>query len=244
MGKLTGKVAIITGGAQGQGAAHARTFAREGAKVVITDLQENGKEIAEEIGETALFLKHDVSDEESWRVVVEAALRKFGKLNVLLNNAGYLRPRPLLEVTREDMDRHYSVNQLGVYLGMQAVARAIADAGGGTIINTSSGVALRGYATMFAYSATKWAIRGMTRCAAIEYAPLKIRVNTILPGLIDTPMFRNANSESQQDFFKSIIPSGHVGQPTDVAELAAFLASDAASYINGAEITVDGGVGA
>jgi len=242
--RLADKVAIITGAAQGQGAAEAKLFAHEGAKVVLTDLKDAGINAAAELGDDAIFLQHDVGDEDDWQRVVQTSVDRFGRIDILINNAGFYVPRSLQETTRTEMDRHYVVNQLGVFLGMQSVAPVMEKTGGGVIINVSSAAAFRGNPNMFAYSATKWAIRGMTRCAARDLAPLNIRVNTVLPGLIDTPMFQTENSPTQRDFLVSQVPSGRIGKVDDVAELILFICSDAARYVNGAEIAIDGAIAA
>jgi 3alpha(or 20beta)-hydroxysteroid dehydrogenase len=241
MANLQGKVAIITGAARGQGAAEARRFVSEGAKVLLTDINDAGARVAEELGGKANFLHHDVSDENAWTKAVETALAEFGRIDVLVNNAGFYRPAALQNTTLESVDHHYRINQLSVFLGMQAVLPALTKSGGGSIINISSVAGLRGIRGMFAYSATKWAIRGMTKCAAADLAPLKIRVNSIHPGIIDT-QFLEPNGEAANKALVGIIPFGRFGTPEEVAELVVFLASDAASYITGAEITVDGGV--
>ena len=243
MGKLDGKVAIITGAARGQGAAEARLFAAEGARVTLTDVNGDGAAVAEEIGAKAQFLRHDISDEGAWARVVAATEERFGRVDILVNNAAIYRPAPLQETSAELFDAHYRVNQLGVFLGMHAVLDAMTRAKAGSIVNISSEAGLRGHPGMFAYSATKWAVRGMTRCAAADLAPLGIRVNSIHPGIIDTPML-DANGPEVLKAFTSMIPLGRFGTVAEVANLVAFLASDAAGYITGAEITVDGGVGA
>lgn len=239
MGRLSGKVAIITGAARGQGAAEARLFAAEDAKVVITDISADGAAIAQELGANALFVRHDVASEADWNAVVASAVARFGQVDILVNNAAIYEPRPTHETNPALFDRHYRVNQLGAFLGMLAVLDVMSQAKSGSIINVSSGAGLRGAAGMFAYATTKWAVRGMTKCAAMDLAPRGIRVNAILPGLIDTPML-NANDPEALRGFIAAIPFGRLGATLEVAELAVFLACDAASYITGAEITVDG----
>jgi 3alpha(or 20beta)-hydroxysteroid dehydrogenase len=238
---LKDKVAIITGAAGGMGATAARLFAAEGANVVVTDMNPEGAALAEELGDQALFMQHDVSDELDWSQVVTTTLQRFGRLDILVNNAGVFRPGTLQDTERSTLDLLYKVNQLSVFLGMNAVRGAMASAGGGSIINLSSCVAMRGVAGQFAYSASKWAVRGMTKCAALDLASLGIRVNSIHPGPTDTPML-NAYSAEQKAGLAAMIPLGRLGKPTDVAQVMAFLASNAASYISGAEIAVDGAV--
>jgi len=242
VGRLDGKVAIITGAAQGQGAAAAHVFAREGAKMVLTDINPDGGRVAEEFGDNAVFVEHDISQEDRWSQVIAVTLDRFGRIDALLNNAAYYSPKALIDTSAELMNQHYRVNQLGAFLGMKSAAPAMQSSGGGAIINVSSAAALRGAPDLFAYTMTKWAIRGMTKSAALEFAPLNIRVNVIIPGVIDTAMFRDHNTREFQEALLSIIPQKRVGKPEEVAELAAFLASDASAYINGAEITVDGAI--
>lgn len=242
MGKLDGKVAIITGAARGQGANEARRFASEGARVVLTDVNDAGKAVAAEFGENAIFLAHDVADENAWRTVVDAAVARFGKVDVLVNNAGVFRPNAIGDTTMDSYDLHYRVNQLGVFLGTKAVIEAMTAAGGGSIVNISSAAGMRGYPDMIAYSSTKWAIRGLTQCAARELAPRRIRVNSIHPGLVDTPMLADHSPEALVAF-AAAVPLGRMAAPDDVAEIVIFLASDLSSYVTGAEIVVDGGLG-
>jgi len=243
MGSLEGKVAIVTGAASGQGKAEARLFAAEGASVVVSDISADGAEVAAEIGSGAMFVQHDVSDEAAWADVVARTMARFHRIDILVNNAGIYQPRTFQDTSAELMDLHYRVNQLGVFLGMKAVAGPMARSGGGAIINISSGAALRGMPSMFAYSGSKWAVRGLSRCAAIDLAPQGIRVNSIYPGLIDTPML-GGNTPENLEAMRAMIPSGRMGAPEEVAAAALFLASDAASYVNGAEISVCGAINA
>jgi 3alpha(or 20beta)-hydroxysteroid dehydrogenase len=238
---MHGKVVVITGAASGQGAAEAMLFAEKGANVVIADVSEKGKSVAEKLGKSAHFVRHDVSDERSWGDLRQQALERFEKIDVLINNAGVYQPAGLLDTDMAKWDIHYRVNQLGVFLGMRTMAEAMTGSGG-AIVNISSNAGLNNAPGMFAYATSKWAVRGMTKLAASELAPLGIRVNSIHPGLIDTPMLENNTAERLQ-LFKTMIPMGRLGQPDEVARLALFLASDASSYITGAEVTVDGGIG-
>jgi 3alpha(or 20beta)-hydroxysteroid dehydrogenase len=242
MGRLTEKVAIITGASGGIGAAAARLFVAEGARVVIADISDTpGDQLARELGERAVFQRLDVTQEAAWTSTVELALRRFHKVNVLINNAGVFVPKPFLETTLEEWDAHYRVNQWGIYLGMRAVVDSMRAGGGGSIVNTSSGAAARGFPGMFAYAATKWAARGMSKAAALDLAPFKIRVNCIMPGIVDTPMYRSNGPErcAQMD---AGVPLARRGQPTEIAELMAYLVSDAAAYFTGADFIIDGGV--
>jgi 3alpha(or 20beta)-hydroxysteroid dehydrogenase len=240
VGKLDGKVAIITGAAGGQGEAEARLFVAEGARVVVTDVQDKGEKVADELGGTAFFFHHDVSDEKSWGQLVEITLGTFGAINILVNNAAIFDPKPLTETSSVNMTAHFNVNQLGVLLGMQAVIEPMTNIGGGSIINISSLSGLRHLPGQFAYAASKWAVRGMSGCAAVELARSNIRVNSVYPGLIDTPML-SGNSPETNALYASLVPMGRMAQPREVAEVVAFLASEAASYLTGAEVSVDAG---
>lgn len=243
MGRLDTKVAIVTGGAQGQGAAIARSYVAEGAKVVIADVaKEAGQALADELGDNAHFMHHDVSDAASWTALVEDINARFGPVNVLANNAGILRFGDIERMPAEEVELIWRVNQLGVFLGMQAVTRTMRKNGGGSIINASSVEGLAGMPSCTAYAATKWAIRGMTKCAAMELGPKGIRVNSVHPGMIDTPMTRVHGGDAAMEYGASKVPLRRVGVPEDIAPVYVFLASDESSYINGAEIAVDGGV--
>lgn len=241
---LAGKVAIITGAAQGQGAAEARLFADLGARVVLTDvLDDKGTQVAASIGAAARFLHHDVSGERGWAAAVDTAVREFGRLDVLVNNAAICKVVPLTEQTSDGFDQMLRVNLIGAFLGIKAVVEPMKAAGGGSIVNISSQAGMQGLAGYTAYGASKWGLRGMSKVAAIELGPLGIRVNTVYPGMIDTPMIAHLEVEPG--------PGGHpgapltrVGTPEEVAEVVAFLASDASSYITGADLTVDGGASA
>jgi 3alpha(or 20beta)-hydroxysteroid dehydrogenase len=243
MNRLDSKVAIVTGGAQGQGAAIARAYVAEGAKVVIADIaKERGQALADELGAAAHFVGHDVSDAAAWATLVEDTSTRFGPVNVLANNAGILRFGDIERMPAEEVELVWRVNQLGCFLGMQAVARTMRTNGGGSIINASSIEGLAGMAACTAYAATKWAIRGMTKCAAMELGPKGIRVNSVHPGMIDTPMTRVHGGDAAMEYGASKVPLGRVGHPEDIAPVYVFLASDESSYLNGAEIAVDGGV--
>jgi 3alpha(or 20beta)-hydroxysteroid dehydrogenase len=190
--RLKDKVILISGGARGQGAAEARLFAAAGAQVVIGDvLEEEGRRLASELGRAATFVRQDVTQERDWETAVTAA-EKFGGLHGLVNNAGIYQPRTLMETDTELFERHMRVNQLGCFLGMKTVVPLMEQSGGGSIVNISSVAGLRGSPGAIAYSATKWALRGMTKAAAIDLAPRKIRVNSVHPGPIDTEMLRSA----------------------------------------------------
>ena len=240
--KLEGKVAIITGAARGQGADEARRFVAEGARVVLTDLLPSGANVAAELGDAAIFIQHDVANEDQWRNVVDTALAKFGRVDILVNNAGIFTPAMLEDTTAESFDRHYRVNQYGPFLGMKAVLEAMKAAGGGSIVNISSVAGMRGFPGMIAYAGSKWALRGMTKCVAREVAPFKIRVNSIHPGLVDTPMLNDHDPEALKQF-EAAVPLGRMATTADVVEIVVYLACDLSSNMTGAELVTDGGLG-
>jgi 3alpha(or 20beta)-hydroxysteroid dehydrogenase len=244
MGKLEGKVALISGGAGGMGATAARLFAAEGARVVAGDIADDaGKALADEIGDAALYVHLDVTREDDWVDAVRQAEDHFGKLDVLVNNAAILAFGSIEQTTVELFMKLVSVNQLGVFLGMKAAVPAMRRAGSGSIVNLSSVEGVRGASGLVGYGGTKFAVRGMTKVGAVELGALGIRVNAICPGVIDTPMLRAQGLEAVEDLtviFKGI-PLGRTGLPEDIARVMLFLASDDSSYINGTDILVDGG---
>ncbi|WP_244927796.1 glucose 1-dehydrogenase [Nocardioides sp. W7] len=242
-GRLAGKVAIVTGAAMGQGAAIARAYVAEGAKVAIADVaKDEGQALADELGPGAHFTAHDVSDEASWVSLVEDTNARFGPVSILANNAGVLRFGEIERQDLADLELLFRVNQLGPFLGMKSVARTMRKNGGGSIINASSTEGLGGMAGTVAYGATKFAVRGMTKGAAHELGKHNIRVNSVHPGMIDTPMTRVHGGDAAMEYGASKVPLRRVGHPEDVAPLYVFLGSDESSYINGAEIAIDGGV--
>lgn len=240
MARFTGKVVLISGGARGQGAAEARLLVAEGARVVLGDLLEaEGRALAEELGPAAQFVRQDVTRPEDWARAVAAA-ESMGGLHGMINNAGIYVPRPLMETDAELFERHMRVNQLGCFLGMQAVVPAMERAGGGSIVNISSTAGLRGSPGALAYCATKWALRGMTKAAAVDLAPKGIRVNSVHPGPIETDMVKVWSNEQRATRLAQI-PIGRIGQPEDVARVVLFLLSEESAYMTGAELSVDGG---
>jgi 3alpha(or 20beta)-hydroxysteroid dehydrogenase len=241
--RLQGKVAIVTGGAQGQGSAIARAFVAEGAQVFVADVADDqGKALADELGDRARFRHQDVSDEQSWTDLVEEVNATFGPVSVLANNAGVLRFGEIATASLDEVELMWRVNQMGVFLGMRAVVPTMKTNGGGSIINASSVEGLAGMAGCTAYAATKWAIRGMTKCAAMELGGHGIRANSVHPGMIDTPMTRVHGGDVAMEFGASKVPMRRVGTPADIAPVYVFLASDESGYMNGAELAVDGGV--
>ena len=235
--RIDGKLAVITGGARGQGAATARLFRRAGAEVYITDVDVvAGSRTAADAGAT--FLKHDVADRESWEDVVRRVLSDHGRIDVLVNNAAIIEWATMTETSLDSWNRIVAVNQTGPWLGMQAVAPAMKAQGSGAIINTSSIGGMGGSSPCYAYGATKWALRGMTRGAAQELGPFGIRVNAVLPGTIESQMIEGLD----RDAMASAIPLRRIGVPEDVARLTLWLASDESSYATGAEFLIDGGM--
>ncbi|HEV8297489.1 MAG TPA: glucose 1-dehydrogenase [Acidimicrobiales bacterium] len=241
MGRLDGKVALVSGGAKGQGEAEARMFAAEGAEVVIGDvLDDVGNAVAREIGPSCAFAHLDVSRQGDWEGAVALAVDRFGRLDVLVNNAGIIRFGMMVDISLDEYMSVINVNQVGCWLGMKTAAPAMGATGGGSIINISSMNGIIPGAGIMAYVASKFAIRGMTKAAALELGPLGIRVNSIHPGAIDTDMSRAGFAAAGVDPLGHI-PIPRVGQPEEVAKLALFLASEDSSYSTGSEFVIDGG---
>ncbi|MEU5779025.1 glucose 1-dehydrogenase [Streptomyces venezuelae] len=257
MGKLDGRVVIVTGAARGQGEQEARLFVEEGARVVIADvLDEQGGALAKELGEeSAAYVHLDVGVEDDWHAAILSAKNAFGKVDGLVNNAGILRFNELTSTPLEEFEQIIRVNQIGCFLGIRTVAPEIGAAGGGTIVNTASYTALTGMAYVGAYAATKHAILGLTRVAALELASRDIRVNAVCPGAVDTPMTNPAQLDPQAGpaadpeaakeavagLYKKLVPLGRIGQPQEVAALALFLTGDDSAYITGQPFVIDGG---
>lgn len=239
MTRLSGRTILITGAAKGQGAHEARCCADEGASVVVTDvLDTEGAEVASRVGGSYHHL--DVSDSAQWDEVTRAIVADHGRIDGLVNNAGIFRAQPLLDSDEETTRRIFEINQLGVYFGMKTVAPVMRDGGGGSIVNISSIGGMRGYPA-FAYGASKWAVRGMTKTAARELAPHGIRVNSVHPGLVDTDMLVDTPPARLRELGDAT-PMGRIGSPDDIAGPVVFLLSDESSYMTGAELVVDGGV--
>ncbi|WP_062989828.1 glucose 1-dehydrogenase [Nocardia anaemiae] len=237
MGRLTGKVALISGGARGMGAAHARALAAEDARVVLGDiLDEEGAALAKEIGDNAAYVHLDVREKQQWQDAVAEAVQRFGSLNVLVNNAGIVNGNLLVDFELSEWQKIIDINLTGTFLGMQAATPAMIEAGGGSVINISSVEGMRGSPGLHGYTATKFAVRGLTKSTALELAQYGIRVNSIHPGLIRTPMTEGI----PEDFLQ--IPLGRAADPSEVSALVTYLASDESSYSTGAEFVIDGGL--
>ncbi len=240
MERLQGKIILISGGARGQGAAEARACIAEGARVVIGDvLDDAGKALAAQLGNGAVYVHHDVTKEEDWDAAVKTA-EAMGGLHGLVNNAGIYRPARLMDTDAALFEQHMRVNQLGPFLGMKAVVPLMEKSGGGSIANISSTAGLRGSPGAMAYSATKWALRGMTKAAAVDLAPRKIRVNSIHPGPIDTEML-SVRTPEQNAARLQLVPMKRMGTADEIANLVVYLLSDESGYVTGAEIAIDGG---
>jgi NAD(P)-dependent dehydrogenase (short-subunit alcohol dehydrogenase family) len=243
-GRLQGKVALISGGASGIGAGHVRVFAREGAKVVAGDIQEDpGRQVVEQVqadGGDACFVRLDVTDESSWRAAVACAVERYGKLTTLINNAGIFHPGGVESETREGWDRMVAINQTGVWLGMRCAMPELVRSGNAAIVNISSLYGLIGSPGNISYHATKGAVRIMSKAAALEYVGKGVRVNSIHPGQIRTPILAGLTPE-QDAAIKASIPMGRMGEPEDIAYGSLYLCSDEAAYVTGIELPIDAG---
>jgi 3alpha(or 20beta)-hydroxysteroid dehydrogenase len=242
MGRLDGKVAIITGAARGQGEAEARRFVAEGAKVLLTDvLDEEGEEVAADLGDAAAYRHLDVTSEDDWLAAVADAEARSGLVTVLVNNAGIL---DFGEIEKQDVERFrkvLDVNLTGTMLGMKSVIPSMKRAGGGSIINISSNSGIWGIPMAGAYSASKWAVRGLSKTGALELGKHGIRVNSVHPGGVDTPMVAGPGQDPNRSPWAKKLPLGRFGRPEEIAAVVTFLASDEAAYVTGAEWSVDGG---
>lgn len=245
MGRLDNKIALISGAASGMGAAQARLFAREGASVVGGDIQqERGQQVFDEIvadGGRAMFVPLDVTDPDSWNRAVNATVERFGGLTTLINTAGTYDEGTLITTDLEAWNRTVAVDQTGVFLGMRSALPELLKSGNGAIVNIASILAFRGTPKNIGYCSSKGAVQAMGKAAAVELAGNRVRVNTIFPGLILTPMTTLPEQAEQLEYLKTIIPMGHGGEAEDIANATLFLASDEARYITGAELIVDGG---
>ncbi|MDJ1153491.1 glucose 1-dehydrogenase [Macrococcus caseolyticus] len=241
MERLKDKVIIITGAAQGMGKVHAERAIAEGAKVVITDInEEKGQAVAATLGSDALFIKHNVVSESDWENVVQTTLEHWGKIDVLVNNAGITYNMKIEEITLDDYMKIVNINQVSVFLGIKSVTATMKAQNSGAIINISSMNGLTGGA--IGYTDTKFAVRGMTKAAARELSPFNITVNSVHPGVIHTPMLEQPGVKEAVDKFKQTIPMRRVAQAEEVSNMIIFLASDEARYSTGSEFVIDGGV--
>jgi 3alpha(or 20beta)-hydroxysteroid dehydrogenase len=241
---FTDKVVIVTGAARGQGEIEARLFAERGAAVVLTDvLEDEGRAVAESIGDAARFVAHDISEASAWQTVLAAAESDFGGVDVLVNNAGIYWVRMLVDETADSLAKMLRINLIGAALGIQAVTEPMRHRGGGSIVNISSTAGVMGYPGHVAYGSAKWGLRGLTRVAALELSDFKIRVNCVLPGAVDTEMSWRNGMEAGDGKLPGV-PLRRVGLTEEVAEVVAFLASDASSYVTGSEYIIDGGASA
>lgn len=242
MGELQGKVALVTGGARGLGAAIVEVFRREGAKVVISDLLvEEGEQLASALGDEARFIEHDVSDEAQWKHTVDFIHSEFGQLDILVNNAGLAGVYPFDATSPVLWNRLVSVMQTGPYLGMRAVLPTMVDAGNGAIVNVASTNSIRGMAQTAAYTAAKHGVLGLSRALALEYASTGVRINAVCPGAMRTPMLERSFGE-KMEAFAGYVPLGRLADPHEVAEVISFVASSRASFCVGATFVADGGM--
>lgn len=241
MGKLQDKVVVITGGAQGMGELHAKKAIAEGAKIVITDINDElGQKTANSLGDDVLFIKHDVSKETDWNHVIQEVMNKWNRIDVLVNNAGITYNKTIDQISLEDYMKIVNINQVSVFLGIKTVSKIMKSQKQGSIINISSMNGLVGGA--IGYTDTKFAVRGMTKAAARELSPYNIRVNSVHPGVIKTPMLEQDDVKEAVKEFEKTIPMRRVAQPEEVSKLVCFLGSDDASYSTGSEFVIDGGI--
>ncbi|MFD7407804.1 SDR family NAD(P)-dependent oxidoreductase [Streptomyces sp. NPDC059866] len=243
MHRLDGRTALITGGAQGQGEAEVRRFVEAGAHVLIADvLEDKGRELARELGERARFVRLDVGVEKDWASAIGTLDSGWPPLRILVNNAGVHWQRGIESESADDFARMLQVNLVGALLGIRAVTEPMRAAGGGSIVNICSVLALVGGRGASAYSASKWGLRGLSKSAALELGRYGIRVNAIHPGYIDSPMLHAVAGPGRSDDFYDFLPLQRIGTPVEVADLAVYLASDGSTYLTGGDFTVDGGM--
>lgn len=248
-GRMEGKVALVTGGARGLGRAMVEAMVAEGGRVAVGDVRTADAEaLATSLGDAVLALALDVTVEEQWAAAVDATVAAFGRLDVLVNNAGTATGGPFAEATLADWERVIAVNQTGVFLGMRAVIPALTVAGGGSIVNISSIDGMTGAPRVMSYVASKWAVRGMTKAAAMELAHLGVRVNSVHPGYVVTDLAlpdgvdRSVVAPLIEEHAERSAPLRRTGRPSEIAAMVVFLASDESSYATGAEFVVDGGM--
>ena len=241
MSRVKDKVALVTGSSQGLGEAMVRRLHEEGATVIIADVAvENGKKLADELGEQAEFMELDVTSKDNWEKVFQQVEEKHNRLDILVNNAGIAVLTPFEEMTEEEYMKTFDINQRGVFLGTQAAIKLMKKGEGGSIVNLSSISGLVASAGGASYNSTKFAVRGLTKVAALENAKNNIRVNSVHPGVIETTILKAMDDDLRQQT-EAAIPMGRVGQPKEIANLVLFLASDESSYCSGAEFIADGG---
>ncbi|WP_339179888.1 glucose 1-dehydrogenase [Oceanobacillus sp. FSL W7-1293] len=244
MGRLTGKVAIITGAANGMGASEAKLFAQEGAKVIATDINDNVlQEVINEIKENggdAIGLKHNVTSENEWKQVIQEAVTHYGKIDVLVNNAGVSSPKTIAQMEMDEWNKVMDINLNGCVIGMKYVIPEMQKAGGGSLINISSIGGIVGMAGSSPYTAAKGALRSLSKSAAVEYGKDKIRVNSVHPGIIETPMTADSFADATP-YYQTFTQLPYFGNPEDVAYGVLFLASDESRFMTGAELVIDGG---
>ncbi len=234
--RLTGKVALITGGARGMGASFAKAMVAQGANVMITDVRDDaGNQLARSLGKQAAYRRLDVTHRDDWKAAVQETIRTFGKLNVLVNNAGIVNFAPIDHNDQDNWDHTIAVDLTGAYNGIHASVEALKKYAPASIINISSTAGMRGYRSLTAYSAAKFGLRGLTKSVALDLAAMKVRCNSVHPGPINTPMLAGHEDAKDQVAMK------RVGQPYEIANLVVFLASDESSFSTGAEFVADGG---
>lgn len=240
---LKDKIAIVTGGASGMGAAYAKRFIEEGARVIFTDINEElGTAYQVELGNQAEFYKHDVADEQQWKDLASLVKEKYGHVDVLVNNAGIGGNKPILDFPVDLYMRVVSVDQVSVLLGMKYIGGLMAKQGSGSIINIASTSGLDGQIFGAAYCSAKWAVRALSKTGALEFAKYNVRVNCLLPGFVDTPLVSAPEYAQLRANYETTIPLGRAGKVSEIAKACLFLASDMSSYCNGTELVVDGGL--
>lgn len=243
MGRLEGKLCVVTGAARGMGEATARTFAREGAHVIVADILDEAADVARDIGSSATFFRLDITQEEQWTALRDQALQAHGRIDVLINNAASLHISDLLSLEKNDFSRLIDINLIGAWLGVKLLGKQMVAQGKGSIVNILSTGALEGINGLGAYVATKWGLRGLTQTAAMELSPHGVRVNAVCPGGIASPMSKVEGSTAEMDRWRMAdVPIPRLGEPEEVANASLFLASDEASYITANELVVDGGL--